>query len=60
MRRGKTLQSARKKTTNEHYLMSYLLDRWSRVTGGARKAYVLKEMFARIGPAIDELWYFSA
>ena len=62
MRLGKTLQTARKKTTNPHYLMSYLLDRWSRVTGGERKPHVLKEMFdykPRIGAAIDELWYFS-
>ena len=62
MRLGKTLQTARKKTKNEHYLMSYLLDRWSRVVGGDRKPYVLKEMFKykpRIGTTIDELWYFS-
>ena len=60
MQIGKTLQAARKKTTNRHYLMSYLLDRWSRVTGGERKPHVLKEMFdhnPRIGDAIDKLWY---
>ena len=55
-----TLQRAREKTNDEHYLMSYLLDRWSRVTGGDRKPYVLERMFEhkpRIGSAINELWY---
>ena len=62
MRLGRTLQTARKKTTDEHYLMSYLLDRWSRVTGGDRKPHVLKKMFEhkpRIITAIDKLWYFN-
>ena len=59
MRVGKTLQAARRKTKNKHYLMSYLLDRWSRVTGGHRKPYVLKKMFKdtpQIGTAIEKLW----
>ena len=54
-----TLRVAQGKTTDEHYLMSYLLDRWSRVTGGPRKPIVLKRMFEtepQIGTAIDKIW----
>ena len=54
-----TLQRARTKTRKEHYQMAYLLDRWSRVTGGSRTPFVLKKMFeerSRIKTAIDDLW----
>ena len=59
MRVGETLQGAKKKTKNTHYLMSYLLDRWSRVTGGYRRPHVLKKMFEgnpQIGIVIERLW----
>ena len=53
-----TLRQAQEKTTDEHYLMSYLLDRWSRVTGGPRTPLVLKGMFEakpQIGIAIEKI-----
>ena len=54
-----SFEQAKTRSTDIHYLMSYVLDRWSRVTSGSRKPHDLKEMFKHkpdIVKVIDEIW----